>query len=221
MKRLHDATATEILSKHKHVPLRVYSLDPVQAPRIARAREMLVSALVELRGPAAQFAHVRRTLVELGCGCCDISGFFSWGHHVHGWEINPACGHYVAKQWPWVQMHFEDLNEAEPMDCDILVLCETLEHLPDPLALVRRWMPRAQMCLVSSPLEGDIGGDLSGGEHNWSFGEADFEDFFSAGGHRIVRNEVFPMGQYRIAMYLGKRQEQNGDAKQKVDVEFV
>lgn len=207
MKRLHELDRSAVLERQAASPARVYSLDQIQRVRIANAREAVKRILLLLKGEYVSTAHTMKTVVELGCNSCDISGPISWGHHTHVWEISPKCVEFIARTYPWVTIHSEDLEAAAPMDADLLILCEVLEHLTDPNKLVETWLPKAKYALISSPLNGDLTGDLSGGEHVYSFAEEDFQNFVTLGGHQVIHQGQFQMGQYTIKMLLTKRKE--------------
>jgi len=185
----------------------VYATDSVQQIRIQYARKAVKEMLLKLKEAYVSTAHTMKTVVELGANSCDISGYVSMGHMVHAWEVSPRCVEFIVRNYPWVNLHAEDIEEAEPMSCDILILCEILEHLMDPEELVKRWLPNARYALISSPLKGDLTGDLSGGEHVWSFDEADFMRFPFIGGHIVLSEISFPMGQYTIKMLATQRKD--------------
>jgi hypothetical protein len=205
--RLHELDRPAVLNRQAMAPARVYVNDPTQNNRIRHAREEVKRILLMLKSDYVSTAHTFRTIVELGANSCDISGQFSMGHRVHVWEISPTCIEYITRNFPWVKVHAEDLEDAQTMPADVLILCEVLEHLTDPDALVKKWLPEARYALISSPLEGDLTGDLSGGEHVWSFKEQDFQNFAKIGGHEVQRQFDFQMGQYRIKMMCTKRKE--------------
>jgi hypothetical protein len=207
VQRLHDLDKKTVLDRQAICPARVYSLDQVQRVRIANAREAVKKVLLLLKGEYVSTAHTMKTVVELGANSCDISGHISMGHRVHVWEISPQCVEFIARTYPWVQIHAEDLETAKPMDSDLLILCEVLEHLTDPNELVKNWLPKARYALISSPLNGDLTGDLSGGEHVFSFAEEDFQNFAKIGGHEVLQQGTFQMGQYFIKMLITKRKE--------------
>jgi len=127
----------------------VYSTDPIQHVRIQHARDAVKKVLLKFKSDYVSTAHTMRTVVELGCNTADISGQISMGHHVHCWEVSPQCVEYVARNFPWVKLHIEDIETATPMACDLLILCEILEHLTDPNELVSKW-------LASSSLRSDL-----------------------------------------------------------------
>src|SRR5213079_2255995 len=99
--------------------------------------------------------------------------------NVIGHEASAEALKTAIQRWPWANIIQSDIQAKDldqfryvvpepgvlipvPQECDILILCEILEHLPDPMALCARWMPHAKACLISSPLQGDRSGDLSG-----------------------------------------------------------
>lgn len=209
MERLHDLDKAEVFKRQTLSPARVYSTDSVQHVRIARARAAVKSLLMLMRN-STYTAHESKTVVELGANSCDISGQISMGHFVHAWEVSPQCVEYITRTYPWVKLHAEDIETAEPIYSDLLILCEILEHLTDPNELVKKWLPKARYAVISSPLKGDLQGDLSGGEHVWSLEGKDFDNFVEIGGHVLIEKEIFQMGQYRICMMATKRKEQHG-----------
>jgi hypothetical protein len=207
MVRLHQLDRKTVLDRQAVSPARVYTTDACQHIRIKYAREAVKKLLLMLKNEYVSTAHTMKTVVELGANSCDISGPISMGHFVHVWEISPRCIEFIARTFPHVEIHAEDLEEATPIKCDLLILCEVLEHLTDPNELVKKWLPNARYALISSPLEGDLTGDLSGGEHVWSFVDDDFQHFVKIGGHETIQQLQFPMGRYVIKMMLTKRKD--------------
>jgi len=206
MKRMHQLDAAGILSKQKESPVRHYATDRVQAPRIEMVRQAIGTLLKGIQ-PAAQIQHSRRKIIELGASGGDISGFFSWGHNVVMYEVSPSCTHEIGKSWHWAEVVPEDVNTTAVTPCDILVMCEILEHVADPVALAARWMPEAKYCVLSSPLGGDVEKDYSDGEHVHSFDEKDFESFVREGKHTILTKTDLRMGVYTIRMLVTKRND--------------
>ena len=204
MKRLHELTPEQILNQHRSTPLRVYEYDSDQQGRIQRSRNLVLWAIKAF--PPMPESRQRRKIIELGAGACDISGWFSWGHDVHAYESSQAATEHVAKRWPYVKQHHGDLHEVPAEDCDILILCEILEHLPDPLKICREWMPRAGFVIISSPFNGDLNPASKCAEHVWSFDNADFQQFFKEGHQRILRSETFKMGGYEDWVGISRRE---------------
>jgi 2-polyprenyl-3-methyl-5-hydroxy-6-metoxy-1,4-benzoquinol methylase len=192
MKALKERSAQDGLNFHRITPARVYAESDVQKVRIDRTRKMLSDALGGRKGCR---------VIELGCGTCDISGAFSQKHSVFGVECNNQAIVLASKAWPKVSLNTISL---QPEVCDVLLLCEFLEHIAEPLELVRGWLPLAKQVIISHPLNGDIKRDLSGGEHQWSFDSVDFRNWFAIGGHSLEQEEVFSMGEYEIILGRGR-----------------
>jgi trans-aconitate methyltransferase len=197
MKALKQRDAEAGLEFHREIVPRIYAGDEVQRHRIGRSREMVAWCI------GADYSRKRGLrIVELGCGTMDISGPFSKAHTVYGVECNEEAVRIAAERWPDAHLNVVSL---QPESCDVLILCEFLEHIPDPLSLVKAWLPLAEQVVISHPLNGDLKEDLSGGEHQWSFDAADFERWFEIGGHKLIESEVFKMEGYDIILGRGQR----------------
>jgi hypothetical protein len=194
MKSLQQRSPEAGITVHQSKEARVYSEDGVQKERIERSRAYLSSCIGGRKG---------LRIVELGCGTMDISGPFSKDNLVYGVECNPESARIAVERWPDAHVNVFSL---QPEACDVLILCEFLEHIPEPSSLVSDWLPLAKQCVISHPLDGDITGDLSAGEHQWSYSEEDFRNWFTIGGHELVEHEVFKMGGYQIILGRGRRQ---------------
>ena len=205
MHRLKERTLAEQVAAHTETPVRLYMEDAYHKPRIMKTREMVAKALEELG--QGDPAHRFKTIVELGCGAADISGFFSWGHHVHAYECNPNALVHVAREYPWFNLHVGNLEEAEPIESDILIACEIFEHLVDPMATAQKWLSKAKYAVISSPLNGDRENDSSGGEHAWSFDAPDFANMANAGGHDVLEVVKLPCGGYTFVIMRTKRRD--------------
>lgn len=144
-------------------------------------------------------------ITELGCGTCDISGAFSFRNDVYAYDCNPAALDIAIERYPLLCKVGPIPDEPQPSN--VLIICEFLEHISDPQALVKAWLPLADEVVISHPLNGDLVRDLSGGEHQWSYNEEDFKQWFAIGGHEIVHQEIFQMGCYEIIIGRGKRVE--------------
>ncbi len=194
MKALQHRDAMSGVVVHQKIEVRVYSESDVQKDRIERSRKMVANCIPN---PSHDF------MVELGCGTCDISGPFAVRNIVSAYDCNPEALITAIQRFPALAKVGPIPDQSEP--CDILILCEFLEHIPDPLSLVKAWLPLAEQVVISHPLNGDLTGDLSGGEHQWSFNESDFANWFSLGGHKLIEHEVFRMGGYQIILGRGER----------------
>ncbi len=194
MKALKQRDSAAGLALHEKSEARIYYVDKgVHKERIERTWKMIRKCIPDRR---------RERIVELGCGTGDIIGAFCGRNLVTGFDCN-------AEALKMAQSRFPSLSVGpipeEPVKANILILCEFLEHLADPVALVKAWLPLAEQVVISHPFNGDIKGDLSGGEHQWSYDAADFENWFAVGGHKLVESEVFKMEGYDIILGRGKR----------------
>lgn len=153
-------------------------------------------------------------IVELGCGAGDISGPYGegWpyitprgaidttGIEVHGYDVVPIAEQKCHERWPHMQFHLGKVEEQEPQDCDILIMCEFLEHVADPIRIAREWMPRARWAIIGHPLnEPDPPYEFG---HCWSYTEEDWLNWFSFGPMPVWEKFVFPMG-YFETMIMG------------------
>jgi hypothetical protein len=201
LRRLIERSANEGAAHHMRNPLRVYEGDDCQRERIMRARHLTALAIGD---------NPRAKIIELGCGAADISGAFSFlWHQVKGYDINDTCLRYAAEKYPKVQLQCVELERVTPEPCDVVVLCELLEHLEDPRALVASWLPLAKTCVISHPIDEPDGCGLSAGDHCWSLSEADFDGWFELGGHKQESKELFQMGGYKIAIGLGRNTKES------------
>src|SRR5205807_79387 len=76
-------------------------------------------------------------------------------------------------------------------DCDVLILCEVLEHVENPGDLVDQWLPRAKNVIISHQLDEPVGSHLSGDVHVWSCSEKDFDNWF-------VRGDIWIPSAFRV-----------------------
>ena len=194
---LRQRTAEQGLEVHRSIPVRVYEDDVHHGPRVKKAREWVARC-----GP--------RSIVELGCGAGDVSGPFSdQSCLVMGFDINEKAVEKARERFPSANYHCMDFATVEPGGCDLLVMCEVLEHLADPLAVATRWLPRARHAVISFPLnESELfrnGVDLSAGEHQWSFTAEDLKDFISAGQHELIESEEYALGSYHCVIARSRR----------------
>jgi hypothetical protein len=193
MKALRQRSIQDGIAVHSAIQPRVYESDSVHSFRIEQARNMVKDAIGGRKG---------LRIVELGCGTLDISGPFSSDQNVYGVECNINAAAIASERWPFAKINWCSL---QPESCDVIVLCEFLEHIETPSELISGWLPLAKACVISHPLDGDLTDDLSRGEHQWSFSMEDFLGWFELGGHSLVEHEVFKMGGYQIVLGRGAR----------------
>lgn len=200
MKLIKARTVAEGIEHHQKNPVRVYAHDAIQGSRIEKAQRMLAFALADLG-----YVKQGRTIVELGCGALDISGPLSPFHEVIGVDCNKHNVVKALERYPQAVVMWGPLEDVEPFACDILVLCEILEHLTDPIAVAGKWLKKAKAAVISHPLNEPLDSPLSGGDHSWSFTEGDFAEWFGRAGMKLRDSESFQMGQYTIGVGRGSR----------------
>lgn len=196
MRQMKARTVLEGIEHHAALGVRVYADCSVQKIRIEKSRHYLKMALLEL-GPGP------KTIVELGCGVMDISGPLSTVHEVIGVDCNPSAIAEAQKLYPEAVGSVSAIEDVEPIPCDVVVMCEVLEHLYDPTALVKKWLPSAKACVISHPLDEPLDSGLSAGDHCWSYTEDDLRNWFVLGGHNLCEGEKFQMGSYKIGIARG------------------
>jgi 2-polyprenyl-3-methyl-5-hydroxy-6-metoxy-1,4-benzoquinol methylase len=143
----------------------------------------------------------RLTIVELGCSAGDIAGVFAEDHDCYGYDVVPEAVRLAAERYPALHVKHAAAEDVPARECDILILCEFLEHIADPIGLVQAWMPLAKSVVIGHPLVGD-GYDPEVG-HLWAYNDDDFENWFALGDHELVERFEFPMG-YRMVLGRGR-----------------
>jgi hypothetical protein len=180
-----------------------------QAGRVDLARFLIDKIL-------AKDLHRRPlTIVELGCGAGDVTGPYSRpievhisdqdfpepsGIDVHGYDIVPVAGEKIARRYPNMTFHLGPVEDVTPYPCDILVMTEFLEHVTDPLAIVKAWGPLAKWMVVGHPLDEPDPPYEPG--HNWSYTREDWRNWFHVAGHHWWEELRFPMAAWD-AMVIG------------------
>jgi hypothetical protein len=144
--------------------------------------------------------------VELGCGSGDITGPYSqpiWvgdrkilsgDVEVYGYDVVPQAAVSVGARFPNMHIEIGPVEEVEPFECDLLVMCEFLEHVNDPWSIVNAWMPKAHFAIIGHPLDEPSPPYETG--HIWSYNLGDWQAWFEATGHHVWERFLFPMGYY-------------------------
>jgi hypothetical protein len=205
LKALTTRSALEGIAHHVKNPVRIYEDDGLQCVRIENTRSMVCRA----QGTGF-IGNIDRKMVEVGCGCADISGWvasntFGWhayGIDCHGHSLLEAQLRYGHKFTPIASEIFP--IGPGPL-VDLVILSEVLEHLNDPNEIAESWLKRARASVISHPLGEADNSQLSGGDHCFSFDENDHKHFFDLGGHEILESTTFPVGAYTIILSRGKR----------------
>lgn len=201
MERLWPRTRQQQLSYH---------LDRNDAPEFDKGQPGRIDLARFLVDKILKKDLTRRPLkfIELGCGAGDITGPYADGHYaddegrieVHGYDVVPVAQETCARRWPEMQFHLGPVEETEPQECDLLVMCEFLEHVDDPIQIVKDWLPKAKWAIIGHPLNEPNPPYETG--HIWSYTLEDWNNWFAMGGHHVWERLLFPMGFYEN-MVLG------------------
>ena len=143
-----------------------------------------------------------RNIVELGCSAGDILGVFSDVHECYGYDVTPGAVKAARERYPKLTVIMAAVENVEPHECDVLILCEFLEHIVDPIELVKGWMPLAKTVVIGHPLVGD--GDDPEPGHLWGYTPEDFAAWFPMGDHVLDEAYTFEMG-YPMVIGRGHR----------------
>jgi hypothetical protein len=143
------------------------------------------------------------TMIEPGCSTGDVTGYFASHHIVWGNDVVPAAVHEARKRWPRGEWDVGVAEDFRPRECDILVICEFLEHIHDPITFVKDWMPLARYSIIGHPLVGDDHDPEQG--HFWAYDIGDFHRWFEMAGHEIIHQQPFKMGRYYMILGVGRR----------------
>jgi 2-polyprenyl-3-methyl-5-hydroxy-6-metoxy-1,4-benzoquinol methylase len=168
-----------------------------QRPRILLSRKYVETALTlcEIERPR---------LCEIGCGVLDICGPFALKEaYVTGYEFHQESVDFGVAQYPNATIYWKDVNEMLEVDCDILVACEILEHIDDPIRLMNTVSKDAKILVIS--INEPNNSRITDGEHCWSFTENDFDNWFVQNGFTIRSKECFENGRLHSMIGVGER----------------
>jgi hypothetical protein len=197
VRRIREWTKDQIITYNlRDGGTAVSIFEDTQRDRVHKARDIISTIMARSPGK-------RMEIIEPGCSAGDISGPFSIDHTVLGFDVVPAAVAATRARYPAMMVMECVAEDQVPTSCDILVLCEFLEHIDDPVAFVKAWTPLARYVVISHPLVRD-GVDPEEG-HIWAYYPEDFEAWFPLGGHKMVEAWTFQMG-YEMAIGWGERQ---------------
>jgi hypothetical protein len=151
-----------------------------QAHRVEKARGFIEALLPD--------CGERPKIVEPGCSAGDISGYFTSRAEVIGIDVVPRAIELCRERYPDMTPVLSQAEVLAPIDCDILVLCEFLEHIDDPVSFVSSWLPHCRFAVIGHPLE-DPGGIEPG--HAWSYTLDDYLGWAAMGGHEVMETDLF------------------------------
>lgn len=195
---LKPRTSEQGVDFHRTTPARIYEKDGCHGDRITKAREAVELALKLADSPDPW-------ICELGCGTGDISGHFTDRAKALLVDCNIEALKIVQQRFPLALTNVGPIDSFKPFKATVVVMCEILEHLQDPLSVVEKWLPMSEYAVISHPIDEPADSPLSAGEHQWSFNDFDFQLWFSMGNHELIERETFRMGSYTIALGVGKR----------------
>ena len=201
---LKQRTAAEGVTHHQQIPVRVYINDSVQKPRIDRSVRMAYAALV----PKIVSRQTSINVMEVGCGTGDIAGSLAEllpGNYIVGVDCNEAAIAEAKLRWRHAKFIHSAIGDSLKSQWDLVILCEFLEHVENPVMVAKGCLSHADSSLISHPLNETRGSTCSGGDHQWSFTMEDHFDFFFVGGHRTVETEQFKMGEYQMIISRGQK----------------
>jgi hypothetical protein len=202
MRRIRDLSFDEIIEYNLREGGTEFTVfEETQLDRVNKARELVARCLDIVD---AQNGWVGgRNIVELGCSAGDILGVFSQVHECYGYDVTPGAVKAARERYPNLTVIKAAVENVEPHACDVLILCEFLEHIVDPCGLVEAWMPLAKTVVIGHPLlrEGEVDPEYG---HLWSYTNEDFEAWFPMGGHVLDEAYTFDMG-YHMVIGRGHR----------------
>ena len=195
MRRIRNLSFDEVIEYNLREGGTEFTIfEDTQAARVFKARELVGGCLSSLPTPS--------NIVELGCSAGDILGIFSTLHNCLGYDVTPGAVKAARERYPKLIVIETAVENVEPHECDVLILCEFLEHIVDPIGLVEAWLPLAKTVVIGHPLVAD--GDDPEPGHLWGYEPEDFDAWFPMGGHVLDEAYSFEMG-YHMVIGRGHR----------------
>lgn len=213
MKALHSGTRSQAFQAEYHLRRNdAPEFDAGQPGRIDLARMFVEKMLVK------DLTARPIRIVELGCGAGDISGPYSGekvystprgtidtgGIEVVGVDFVPVAKETCARRFPEMKFILAPVEDVEPIDSDLLIMCEFLEHVADPLTITRQWMAKSRFALIGHPLNEPDPPFEHG--HCWSYSFDDWHNWFRHNNYNIWERVLFPMGFYEMVLGHGSKQ---------------
>jgi 2-polyprenyl-3-methyl-5-hydroxy-6-metoxy-1,4-benzoquinol methylase len=204
----------EAANKHPDGAVRHRNLRPViythfksSQLRIIKSREYLETAVC-----LAKIDHPGRpiSIFEMGCGTMDITGPFSRRDDcvVKGCDCNQAALNVAKQRWPKVTTVLESLSSATDVRADVLVACEILEHLRDPIPIMQSLMHQCEYAVISHPIDQPLTSQSARhGHHCWVYDMQDFAEWFSMNEYACLKyeNGILSGGVVLVAIGVGKK----------------
>jgi 2-polyprenyl-3-methyl-5-hydroxy-6-metoxy-1,4-benzoquinol methylase len=195
MTRISDQDRFEV---HQRLGVKRYART-YQRPRILLSRTYIDLALI--------FCDVEKPkLCEIGCGVLDICGPYALDSAiVTGYDFHESSVKFGMLQYPCAKIYCQDINTITDIDCDILVACEVLEHIDDPVLLMHNITKSTKLLVISHPINELANSGITNGEHCWSYTEDDFDNWFIQNGFTIYSKEYFDNGRLHSLIGIGEK----------------
>ncbi len=224
MRRIGERTAEEIISYHVgrndtpnftvgqrgRVELAHFLIDKILAKDLHRRPLKFVEigcGSGDITGP---YSNVHLTIPEpwrerrsdytLSADGISTNARVDMGIEVVGIDVVPQAAISCGERWPNMTTIISPVENLDPIECDLLVLCETLEHLIDPVTVIQKWLPKAKWAIIGHPLDEPDPPYEPG--HNYSYTREDWRNWFRIGGHGWFEEFRFPMAAWD-AMIMG------------------
>jgi len=181
MIKTSDTASLDRVGLHEHREARIYSRQ--QWFRVRKSRPYIKKAI--------RLCGNRPIIFEFGCAALSLSGKYSSIADVYGVDCNRGYIPIVESRYPDCKLIIDAVETFTPEKVDILVLCEILEHLVDPMGLLKRLLPLARYAIISHPIDEAITPNRSINQHYWSFSEEDLDRWFYENNYRILIREGF------------------------------
>lgn len=193
--------------------LRSYApeFDQTQPGRIDLCRMLVETMLIK------DLPERPLRIVELGCGAGDISGPYSMGRQyfgprglidtagieVVGVDLQDDAREKCNRRFPQMRFIQAEVEDLEVIDCDLLIMCEFLEHIETPIPISMKWMAKARWALIGHPLDEPNPPYEAG--HAWSYSANDWQMWFTRADYQIWHRVHFPMGPYEMILGHGSK----------------
>ena len=204
MKWIHAADKfVDGLKFHENANVVIPTHFRSQRDRVYKTRPYVQMAISLLR---TEDPNKKASIAEVGCGTMSISGPFSKFCDVHGYDCNAKSLEVAKVRYPKICRHVTTLDENTKVEGDILVMCEVLEHLRNPIPVVKSLMPQCKYAVITHPLNEPLTNKPARiGFHCWQYDLDDLMSWFSMTGYDILKYETFDYYTITTGIALGKK----------------